>query len=109
MSADKSEGRIRDRRPYWPRCMKLHLAASYVDESETKFLAGVKTGKWPTGTWDTPVRPDARADQRSNSRRQITVCRDTAMNGGSKNPFSRSYCARSCADPNIPRRRILLG
>jgi hypothetical protein len=41
MSANKSEGRIRDRRPYWPRRMKLHLAASYVDESETKFLAGV--------------------------------------------------------------------
>jgi hypothetical protein len=52
MSADNSEGRIRDRRPYWPRRMKLHLAASYVDESETKFLAGVKTGKWPTGTRD---------------------------------------------------------
>ena len=50
MRADKSEGRIRDRRPYWPRRMKLHLAASYLDESETKFLAGVKTGKWPTGT-----------------------------------------------------------
>jgi hypothetical protein len=31
MSADKSEGRIRDRRPYWPRRMKLHLATSYVD------------------------------------------------------------------------------
>jgi hypothetical protein len=30
MSADKSEGRIRDRRPYWPRRMKLHLAASYI-------------------------------------------------------------------------------
>jgi hypothetical protein len=52
MNADKSEGRIRDRRPYWPRRMKLHLAASYVDESETKFLAGVKTGKWPRGTHD---------------------------------------------------------
>ena len=52
MSADKSEGRIRDRRPYWPGRMKLHLATSYVDESETKFLAGVKTGKWPRGTHD---------------------------------------------------------
>jgi hypothetical protein len=27
-----------DRRiPYWPRRMKLPLAASYVDESQTKF------------------------------------------------------------------------
>jgi hypothetical protein len=32
--------------------MKLHLAAAYVAESETKFLAGVKTGKWPQGTRD---------------------------------------------------------
>jgi hypothetical protein len=32
--------------------MKLHLAAAYVDESETKFLAGTKTGKWPAGTRD---------------------------------------------------------
>ena len=38
MRADNSEGRIRDRRPYWPRRMKLHLAASHVDASETKFL-----------------------------------------------------------------------
>jgi hypothetical protein len=33
--------------PHWPRRMKLHFAAAYVDESETKFLAGVKAGKWP--------------------------------------------------------------
>jgi hypothetical protein len=32
--------------------MKLHLAAAYVDESETKFLAGAKTGKWPKGSRD---------------------------------------------------------
>ena len=44
---------MRDRRiPYWPRRMKLHLAAAYVDESETKFLAAVKAGKWPAGTRD---------------------------------------------------------
>jgi hypothetical protein len=38
--------------PHWPRRMKLHLAAAYVDESETKFLASVKVGKWPQGTRD---------------------------------------------------------
>src|SRR5215467_8290822 len=38
--------------PHWPRRMKLHLAAAYVDESETKFLDGVKRGKWPGGTRD---------------------------------------------------------
>lgn len=38
--------------PHWPRRMKLHLAAAYVDESETKFLAGVKAGKWPKGSRD---------------------------------------------------------
>jgi hypothetical protein len=32
--------------------MKVHFAAAYVDESETKFLAGVKAGKWPEGTKD---------------------------------------------------------
>jgi hypothetical protein len=32
--------------------MKLHLAASYVDESETKFRGGVRSGKWPAGTPD---------------------------------------------------------
>jgi len=32
--------------------MKLHFAAAYVDESETKFLEGVKAGKWPQGTRD---------------------------------------------------------
>jgi hypothetical protein len=32
--------------------MKLHFAAAYVDESETKFLEGVKAGKWPKGTRD---------------------------------------------------------
>jgi hypothetical protein len=32
--------------------MKLHFAAAYVDESETKFLAGVKAGKWPRGSRD---------------------------------------------------------
>jgi hypothetical protein len=32
--------------------MKLRFAAAYVDESETKFLAGVKSGKWPKGTPD---------------------------------------------------------
>jgi hypothetical protein len=32
--------------------MKLQLAAAYVDESETKFLAGVKAGKWPKGSRD---------------------------------------------------------
>ena len=32
--------------------MKLHFAAAYVDESETKFLEGVKVGKWPKGTRD---------------------------------------------------------
>ena len=44
---------MRDRRiPYWPRRMKLHFAAAYVDESESKFLAGVKAGKWPEGCRD---------------------------------------------------------
>src|SRR5215469_16014084 len=38
--------------PHWPRRMKLHFAAAYVDESETKFLEGVKAGKWPRGTRD---------------------------------------------------------
>src|SRR5215469_11828719 len=38
--------------PNWPRRMKLHFAAAYVDESETKFLEGVKAGKWPQGTRD---------------------------------------------------------
>jgi hypothetical protein len=32
--------------------MKLSFACAYVDESETKFLAGVKTGKWPHGARD---------------------------------------------------------
>jgi hypothetical protein len=32
--------------------MNLHFAAAYVDESETKFLEGVKAGKWPQGTRD---------------------------------------------------------
>jgi hypothetical protein len=32
--------------------MKLSFAAAYVDESETKFLAGVKGGKWPQGIRD---------------------------------------------------------
>ena len=32
--------------------MKLHFAAAYVDESETKFLEGGKAGKWPQGTRD---------------------------------------------------------
>jgi hypothetical protein len=32
--------------------MKLHFAAAYVDESETKFLAGVRVGKWPGGSRD---------------------------------------------------------
>jgi hypothetical protein len=32
--------------------MKLHFAAAYVDESESKFLAGVKAGKWPQGSRD---------------------------------------------------------
>jgi hypothetical protein len=38
--------------PHWPRRMKLHFAAAYVDESETKFLQGVKAGKWPRGSRD---------------------------------------------------------
>jgi hypothetical protein len=38
--------------PHWPRRMKLRFAAAYVDESETKFLAGAKAGKWPRGTQD---------------------------------------------------------
>jgi hypothetical protein len=38
--------------PNWPRRMKVTLAAAYVDESETKFLAGVKAGKWPEGSRD---------------------------------------------------------
>jgi hypothetical protein len=38
--------------PGWPRRMKLSLAAAYVDESESKFLAGVKAGKWPHGRRD---------------------------------------------------------
>jgi hypothetical protein len=46
-------GHMRDRRiPYWPRRMKLQFAAAYVDESQTKFLAGVKAKKWPAGTRD---------------------------------------------------------
>jgi hypothetical protein len=38
--------------PQWPRRMKLRFAAAYVDESETKFLQGVKAGKWPRGSRD---------------------------------------------------------
>jgi hypothetical protein len=38
--------------PHWPRRMKLRFAAAYVDESETKFLQGVKAGKWPQGSRD---------------------------------------------------------
>jgi hypothetical protein len=38
--------------PSWPRRMKLHFAAAYVDESETKFLAKVKAGRWPQGIRD---------------------------------------------------------
>jgi hypothetical protein len=38
--------------PHWPRRMKLRLAAAYVDESDSKFLSGVKTGKWPEGLKD---------------------------------------------------------
>jgi hypothetical protein len=32
--------------------MKLRFAAAYVDESETKFLQGVKAGKWPQSSRD---------------------------------------------------------
>jgi hypothetical protein len=32
--------------------MKAALAAAYVDESQTKFLAGVKSQKWPDGLRD---------------------------------------------------------
>ena len=32
--------------------MKLALAAAYCDESPTKFLQGVKAGKWPKGSRD---------------------------------------------------------
>jgi hypothetical protein len=38
--------------PDWPRRMKARLAAAYVDESESKFQSGVKSGKWPEGTHD---------------------------------------------------------
>jgi len=38
--------------PHWPRRMKVDLAAAYVGESETKFLASVKAGKWPPGNRD---------------------------------------------------------
>jgi hypothetical protein len=38
--------------PSWPRRMKLRLAAAYVDESETKFLAKAKAGRWPQGIRD---------------------------------------------------------
>jgi len=33
--------------PHWPRRMKLRFAAAYVSESESKFLVGVRNGKWP--------------------------------------------------------------
>jgi hypothetical protein len=36
--------------PHWPRRMKLRFAAAYVDESESKFLQGVKAR--PQGTRD---------------------------------------------------------
>jgi hypothetical protein len=32
--------------------MKLHLAAAYVGESESKFRDEIKRGKWPEGTPD---------------------------------------------------------
>jgi len=32
--------------------MKAALAAAYVDESQTKFFAGVKSHKWPEGRRD---------------------------------------------------------
>jgi hypothetical protein len=32
--------------------MKLHFAAAYVGESESKFLDEVKYGKWPKGLRD---------------------------------------------------------
>jgi hypothetical protein len=32
--------------------MKAALAAAYVDESESKFHDGVRTGKWPKGIKD---------------------------------------------------------
>jgi hypothetical protein len=38
--------------PGWPRRMKAPMAAAYVGESESKFLTGVKAGKWPKGTAD---------------------------------------------------------
>jgi hypothetical protein len=38
--------------PDWPRRMKLSFAAAYVDESQSKFLSGVKAGKWPEGSRD---------------------------------------------------------
>jgi hypothetical protein len=38
--------------PHWPRRMKLDLASAYVGESETKFQASVKAGKWPQGNRD---------------------------------------------------------
>jgi len=38
--------------PNWPRRMKLRFAAAYVDESEGKFLQGVKAAKWPQGSRD---------------------------------------------------------
>jgi hypothetical protein len=38
--------------PDWPRRMKAPKAAAYVDESESKFAAGVKSGKWPKGIRD---------------------------------------------------------
>jgi hypothetical protein len=51
--AGPGEGAMSNRAlPHWPRRMKLHFAAAYVDESETKFLKGVDTGKWPKGTRD---------------------------------------------------------
>ena len=38
--------------PNWPRRMKAPLSAAYVGESETKFLAKVRVGRWPQGIRD---------------------------------------------------------
>jgi hypothetical protein len=38
--------------PDWPRRMAAQLAAAYIGVSPSKFLAGVKAGRYPAGVED---------------------------------------------------------
>jgi hypothetical protein len=53
---DRDDGaeaaRILARLPNWPARLKAPLAAAYLGLGQTKFLAGVKTGKYPAPVLD---------------------------------------------------------